>query len=120
MDHDPRFLEGLQRFNRKDFYAAHDAWESLWLERFGEEKDFLQGLILCAVALLHCERSNFRGARSRYRVAAEKLEKYPDDYWGVDLRNFRRRMKGALHRVLEEEAPPAPDPKIVPVLKLKS
>lgn len=120
MDHDPRFLEGIDHFNRKDFYAAHDAWESLWLERFGEEKDFLQGLILCAVALHHCDRENYRGARSRFRSALDKLEKYPDEYWSVNLRNFRRRMRGCLHRVLTEEDPPAPDPKSVPTLKLKS
>jgi hypothetical protein len=120
MEHDPRFLDGLERFNRKDFYGAHDAWESLWLERFGEEKAFLQGLILCAVSLHHCERGNFRGARSRFRAALEKLEPYPAKYWDVDLRNFVRRMRGCLHRVLEEENPAAPDPGRVPLIKLKS
>jgi len=120
MDHDPRFLEGIGLFNRKDFYGAHDAWESLWLERFGEEKDFLQGLILCAVALHHCDRRNWRGARSRFRLALEKLEPYPESFWGVNLKNFVRRMRGTLHRVLTEEDPPAPDPASVPTLKLRS
>jgi predicted metal-dependent hydrolase len=120
MEHDPRFLEGVDHFNRRDFYAAHDAWESLWLERFGEEKDFLQGLILCAVALHHYGRNNLNGARSRFRLAMERLEKYPETYWDVDLRNFVRRMNGAMHRVLTEEAPPPLDLGIVPALKLKS
>jgi predicted metal-dependent hydrolase len=117
---DPRFLEGIEHFNRRDFYAAHDAWESLWLERFGEEKDFLQGLILCAVALHHCERRNFRGARSRFRAALDKLEPYPPEYGGMNLRNFVRRMRGALHRVLTEDEPEPPDPASVPRIKLKS
>jgi hypothetical protein len=117
MEAEPRFLEGVEAFNRRDFYAAHDAWESLWLERFGEEKDFLQGLILCAVALHHWGRGNLRGARSRYRLAESKLEPYPDEYWGLDLRRFRRRMKGVMHRVLTEAEPPALDPAAVPLLR---
>ncbi len=116
---DPRFLEGIEHFNRRDFYAAHDAWESLWLERFGEEKHFLQGLILCAVALHHYGRRNFKGARSRFRLALSRLEPYPDAYWGVNLKNFVRRMNGSLHKLLTEDNPPDLDPQRVPLLKFK-
>lgn len=118
MDHDPRFLEGVECFNRRDFYAAHDAWESLWLERFGEEKDFLQGLILSAVALHHYTRKNFNGARSRYRIAVDKLEKYPSPYWGTDLKNFLRRMHGTMHNLITSETPQDLDLKTVPPLKI--
>lgn len=117
---DPRFLEGLEAFNRRDFYAAHDAWESLWLERFGEEKSFLQGLILSAVALHHYGRGNFGGARSRFRLALSRFEGYPERYWDVDLKNFIRRMNGVMHKVLTEAAPPPLDVAKVPRLKLQS
>ena len=120
MEPDPRFLEGIAHFNRQDFYSAHDAWESLWLERFGEEKDFLQGLILSAVALHHYGRKNHGGARSRFRLALDKLEKYPASFGGLDLKNFIRRMKGTMHRVLTEKTPLPLDLKTVPLLKLKS
>jgi len=116
---EPRFREGIEAFDRGDFYAAHDAWESLWLERFGEEKHFLHGLILCAVALHHYGRGNLRGARSRWRLAESMLEPYPDEYWGVGLKRFRRRMKGVMHRVLTEETPPELDPARVPKLRAR-
>ena len=119
MEHDPRFLEGVGLFNDRNFYKAHDPWESLWLERFGEEKDFIQGLILSAVALHHYSRGNLGGARSRFRLALDKLEKYPDVYWDVDLKNFRRRMNGTMHRLLNEPDPPPLDVKSVPLIKLK-
>jgi hypothetical protein len=114
---DLRYREGIRAFNEGDYYAAHDAWEPLWLERFGEEKDFLQGLILCAVALHHYERGNWNGARSRFRLALEKLEKYPAAYGGIDLLNFVRRMRGALHRLLTEDTPPPLDPRRVPKIR---
>lgn len=118
MEHDPRFLEGVELFNGRNFYKAHDPWESLWLERFGEEKDFIQGLILMTVALHHYTRGNLRGARSRYRLACDKLEDYPDRYWGVNLKNFRRRMSGTMHKLLTESEPPPLDVKSVPMIKL--
>jgi len=119
MEHDPRFLEGVGLFNDRNFYKAHDPWESLWLERFGEEKDFIQGLILSTVALHHYSRGNLGGARSRFRLALDKLEKYPDTYWDVDLKNFRRRMNGTMYRLLNEPDPPPLDVKTVPLIKLK-
>src|SRR5688500_8045794 len=120
MEHDPRFLEGVEAFNRGDFYASHDPWESLWLERFGEEKSFLQGLILSAVALHHYGRGNLNGARSRWRLALVRFEGYPDRYWDVDLKHFIRRMNGVMHKVLTETAPPPLDVGKVPRLKLQS
>ena len=118
MGHDPRFLEGIRHFNEQDFYKAHDAWEDLWLERFGEEKDFLQGLILFAVALHHYGRDNHLGARSRFRLALEKLEKYPPIYWGVNLQNLTRRLNGSLHALLTSENPPSLDRKTLPTIRL--
>ena len=50
----------------------------------------------------------------------DKLEKYPETYWDVDLKNFRRRMNGTMHRVLNEEDPPPLDVKTVPKIKLKA
>lgn len=120
MGYDPRYLDGISQFNRRDFYAAHDAWESLWLETTGEEKDFLQGLILCAVALHHYSNRNFNGARSRFRHALTFLEGKPSPYWGMDLAKFLRRMNGSMHRLLTEEDPPPLDLKRLPSIPLRS
>ena len=120
MEYDSRYLQGVEHFNRHEFYEAHDPWEALWLERFGEEKNFLQGLILCTVALHHYSRGNLSGARSRYRLAVSRLEGYPSPYWGVDLAHFLRRMHGTMYRLLTEEEPPALEARTVPELKLKA
>jgi len=115
---DPQFAEGIERFNQRDFYAAHDAWESLWLETApGEEKEFLQGLILAAVALHHYGNSNHRGARSRFRLACDRLEAVPSPFWGVDVKKFVRRMKGALHGLMTSDHPAPLNLKVVPSLR---
>jgi hypothetical protein len=53
--------EGLRLYNAADFFAAHEAWESVWLTAPQPEKLFLQGLIQVTVALHHFSRDNRLG-----------------------------------------------------------
>lgn len=99
---DARYRQGCADFDRADFYAAHDAWEDLWRESVGPERDFLQGLILFAVALHHFGNANLRGAHSRYRIACELLSSYPDRYGGIDLGALRQGMSRVLGDVESE------------------
>jgi predicted metal-dependent hydrolase len=120
MAHDPRYLEGIEKFNAGDYYASHDSWEELWLETAqGEEKSYLQGLILAAVSLHHYRNGNLKGARSRFRRMLEILEELPDKFWGLDLRNFIRRLNGSFHAVLTEEEPPPLNEATVPKIQLR-
>jgi predicted metal-dependent hydrolase len=59
---DPRFCEGIALFNSKEWYAAHDVLEELWHETSGPERRVLQGLIQVAVAHVHLQNGNQRGA----------------------------------------------------------
>ena len=121
VEYDPRYLQGIEHFNNRDFYAAHDAWEDMWLEMpKGEDKDFVQGMILSAVSLLHYGNDNHGGARSRFRAALDYFEGIESPFWDLDLENFLRRMNGALHRLLTEEKPPELNMKVVPTIRLKS
>src|SRR5262245_54282863 len=52
-DYDARYLAGIQLFNHRDFFEAHEVWEDLWQECAGPERRFYQGLIQAAVGLLH-------------------------------------------------------------------
>jgi hypothetical protein len=53
--------EGLRRYEAGEFFAAHEAWESLWLESQEPEKTFLQGLIQVTAAFHHLQRNNSLG-----------------------------------------------------------
>jgi predicted metal-dependent hydrolase len=79
------FERGLALFNRGDFFACHEVWEELWLRSTGAEKIFYQGLIQTAVAILHAERGNWRGASSTWRKAHAKLAMLPALHQGIAL-----------------------------------
>jgi uncharacterized protein len=109
---DDAFERGLALFNRGDFFACHEVWEELWLRSAGSEKLFYQGLIQAAVAILHAERGNPRGAASTWRKARAKLEALPAIHMEIALGEFRDALTEffthALERGAGRELPPRP------------
>ena len=45
---DPRFIKGIDEFNRQLFFECHETLEELWLEERGEDRKFYQGIIQIA------------------------------------------------------------------------
>lgn len=76
------FLEGIDHFNRHEFWDAHESWEQIWLQA-DESAQFLQGLIQIAAAYHHIQRGTIRGAGRLFEAARKRLEPYPDGYCGV-------------------------------------
>jgi len=77
--------EGLRCYRAEEFFAAHEHWESVWLGSKEPEKAFLQGLIQVAAAFHHLQRGNSQGTRSLLERARQRLERYPEYFWGIDV-----------------------------------
>ncbi|HUN60099.1 MAG TPA: DUF309 domain-containing protein [Candidatus Binataceae bacterium] len=91
---------GVGLFNDGEYFACHEVWEELWKRSEGEERAALQGLIQVAVAILHAERGNYRGAQSVYRKAMRNLELASEDCMGLRLGQFRWTLKQIIAEVL--------------------
>jgi hypothetical protein len=85
---DQRLKEFIELFNRKEFFEAHEVLEDLWVESEGEEKDFYKGLIQCAVAFVHLDRNNFKGATKLHRTACGYLTHYLPEYAEIDTEHL--------------------------------
>lgn len=82
-DYAHHFLEGVHHFNAREFWDAHESWETIWLE--AETLDqFLQGLIQIAAAYHHIQRGTFRGAVRLFDAALRRLEPFPMRFSGID------------------------------------
>lgn len=80
---DGAFRRGIEEFNRGEFFAAHETWETIWLAARGREKVFLQATIQFAAAFHHWQRGNPRGTLALLRQAIVKLAGFPGSYRGV-------------------------------------
>jgi predicted metal-dependent hydrolase len=104
------FEEGLALFNTGRFFECHEAWERAWKHAGGDTKEFYQGLIQAAAAILHVQRGNRAGAASLYEKARRKLERFPDDYMGLALGDLRRDLAAFVAAGLSPDASHPPQP----------
>lgn len=119
--YDPRYLGGILFFNARDFFEAHEVWESLWIESAGAERRFYQGLIQAAVALYHFGNGNVRGALKLYRTGRAYMEGLPSAYRGLDIERFWQQMAICFASLLADPDPARhlrPDASLIPVIVL--
>ena len=101
--YDPRYLEGIEHFNKCDFFEAHEVWEELWADTQGEPRRFFQGLIQVAVCLHHFGNGNIRGAKKLYFGCRGYLESYRPKYLGLDLDMLFSQLETCCREILESK-----------------
>lgn len=82
---DGALAEGLRLYEAGEFFAAHEAWESVWLGSPEPEKTFLQGLIQLTAAFHHLQRNNPLGAKLLLQAALRRLDRYPPGFGGISV-----------------------------------
>ena len=96
--------EGLRLYDAGEFFAAHEAWESVWLLAREPEKTFLQGLIQVTAAFHHLQRDNRLGTTRLLRAALGRLERFPAYFGGISVDLLRNDIRTWL-QVLDTAAP---------------
>ena len=91
--YEPLYLQGIEYFNRCDFFEAHEVWEEVWQEYQGPSRKFYQGLIQVAVCLHHFGNGNTRGARKLYHSSRNYLEPYQPTHMGLDVSKLLSEME---------------------------
>ena len=115
------YIEGIEHFNARRYFEAHEVWEEIWLRSSDDTKLFYQMLIQAAVGLHHYERGNTRGGRGMHNRVVEKLQLLPSFYMSLDLADFSEQFRNFFADLIENniEAAPAAD-KPRPCIRLLS
>jgi uncharacterized protein len=82
---DPRLDDGIRIYNEGHHWHAHECWEPLWMGLEGDDKLFLQGLIMSAAMLHQYGRQLPRGVHNHWANVLERLEPHRPAKWGVDV-----------------------------------
>jgi uncharacterized protein len=101
---DPRLAHAIALFNGGDWYACHDGLEELWHETSGRMRPLLQGILQIAVAELHHERGNLRGATILMGEGLGRLQGDLEGGLGLDLDSLRRQV-GERLQALQQQRP---------------
>ena len=51
--------DGIFYFNHERFWESHEAFEGVWKDCYGREKEVVQGIILLAVAFAHSQKNDY-------------------------------------------------------------
>ena len=102
-EYDPRYLAGIEHFNKCDFFEAHEVWEELWADYSGPSRKFYQGLIQVAVCLHHFGNGNIRGAKKLYYGCRGYLEPYLPKHEGLDLQKLLAQLETCCREILDSK-----------------
>jgi predicted metal-dependent hydrolase len=78
-------LEGLEEFNRRDYFESHEHLEDAWNEDESAARDVYKAVLQVAIAYLQIERENYAGAVKMFLRARQWLQPLPGNCRGIDI-----------------------------------
>ncbi|MEY2644435.1 MAG: hypothetical protein RLZZ611_1084 [Cyanobacteriota bacterium] len=111
---DYRFQQAVNLFNAASWYPCHDGFEELWHETQGPCRRVLQGILQIAVAHIHLERANLRGATVLLGEGLGRLRSSDPGLLGLDLNPLCEPAAQRLQALQQGQPPEAlPLPRLV-------
>lgn len=87
-DWQKRFAQGIDEFNRQEYFDCHETLEDCWREQPGVEREATQGIIQIAVAYYHLKRGNVKGGLKLFERGLPRVKKFAPICLGLDLANL--------------------------------
>jgi len=83
--------DGIFYFNNERFWESHEAFEGVWKQCFGREKELVQGIILMAVVFAHAQKNDISIGIGMLRRVLDKLGTSPSKYHSIDIDRMRHK-----------------------------
>ncbi len=83
------FLEARSYFNSERYWECHEVLEGAWRNMRGEEKRYVQGIILVCAAFVHHQKGEEDVALSVLRRASKQLDLEARVYHGIDVHSLK-------------------------------
>lgn len=86
MSIDENHTLAMEYFDAGNYFAAHEAWESCWVQAKGSpEEKFFKGLAQLGAGYTHYRRNNPHGARVLLERALDRISAYGSLHRGIDV-----------------------------------
>tara|TARA_B100000609_G_C16970920_1_gene308905 strand:+ start:224 stop:595 length:372 start_codon:yes stop_codon:yes gene_type:complete len=93
------FKEALDLFNSQKWYEAHDAFEDIWNELDGDERQIIQGILQVSVSQFHLSKGNNNGAIILLGEGLGRIKKRTHINLGIDLKSFCDSLEKLLNKL---------------------
>jgi uncharacterized protein len=92
-------LEGIEEFNRGEFFECHEYLEEAWMQESGRLRYLYQGILQVGVGFYHLENGNWRGATGLLRNGTIRLKEFEPVTLGVDVAKLVRESERCLQEL---------------------
>lgn len=82
--------QGIQQFNRGEYYPAHDALEEAWVAEERAVRNCYQGILQTGIAYHHIQKGNYWGAVKMFLRAFQWLAPLPEKCHGIHIAQLRK------------------------------
>jgi len=90
LDKNKGLEDGIFYFNNERFWECHEAFEGVWNQCYGREKELVQGIILVAVAFAHEQENEESIGIGILKRALDKLGTSPSMYHSINVDRIRK------------------------------
>ena len=89
----------LDLFNKKKWYEAHDAFEDIWNDLVGDERQIVQGILQVSVSQFHLSKGNLNGAMILLGEGLGRIRNRVSIDLGIDLILFCSSLESLLNKM---------------------
>ena len=98
-----RFKDSLQEaidlFNSQKWYEAHDAFEDIWNDLVGDERQIVQGILQVSVSQFHLNKGNLNGAMILLGEGLGRIKNKVSEDLEIDLILFCSSLESLLNKL---------------------
>ena len=98
-----RFKDSLQEaidlFNNQKWYEAHDAFEDIWNDLVGNERQIVQGILQVSVSQFHLNKGNVNGAMILLGEGLGRIKNRVSEDLEIDLILFCVSLENLLNKL---------------------
>ena len=91
--------EAIDLFNNQKWYEAHDAFEDIWNDLVGDERQIIQGILQVSVSQYHLSKGNLNGAMILLGEGLGRIRNRVSEDLEIDLRLFCTSLENLLNKL---------------------
>jgi len=91
--------EAIDLFNKQKWYEAHDAFEDLWNDLVGDERQIVQGILQVSVSQFHLNKGNLNGAMILLGEGLGRIKNRESEDLEIDLRLLCNKLESLLNKL---------------------
>lgn len=95
----PAAVKGMELFNAREYWLAHEELEKAWKEESGTVRELYRAVLQTAVVYLHVTRGNYNGAVKVYGRVQKWITPWPDVCRGIEIGKLRQDLDAVITEV---------------------